>query len=102
MAKVTNDIAIETDSPEFAVELAAAVEGAMPISSERKGLDGATLTTIIVTLSPFAIREIVRLATAHIAAKRYVRLVKDGITIQGVSESTLLKILKESEDTTPK
>jgi len=101
MGETTNDIAIETDSPELVEQIAAAVEGTMPISGERKGLDGATLTTVIVTLSLFAIREIVRLATAHIAAKRHVRFVKDGITIQGVSESTLLKILKDSEGTTP-
>jgi hypothetical protein len=93
----TNEIAIETDSAELAREIAEAVDGATPVSGERKGLDGATLTTVLVTLTPFAIREIVRLATAHIAAKRHVRFVKDGVTIQGVSEATLLKILEEGE-----
>lgn len=97
MAKETIDIAIETDSPELAHEITNAVDGATAISGERRGLDGATLITLVVTLTPFAIREIVRLATAHIAARKHVRLIKDGVTIQGVSESTLLKILKNGE-----
>lgn len=90
----TAEIAIETDDPELAsaiLELATEDEA---FATRREGLDGVTLTTIIVTLSPVLIAPLFRLVRSTVEARKHVRFVKNGVTIEGVSEATLLKIIE--------
>ncbi|PFG21528.1 hypothetical protein ATH90_0203 [Pseudomonas lurida] len=62
-------------------------------SSERRGMDGLSLFTVVMTLAPLVIDGIIEIIEAQIKAKKHVRVLIDGIEIRGVSEKTLLKIL---------
>ena len=92
------EIAIETDDMELvlALEQAAADENTLAI--KREGLDGATLSTVLLTLTPILIVQIVSLLKARESAKKHVRVIYKGMTIQGVSEETLMKILESCKE----
>ena len=90
----TAEIAIETDDPELAKAILELAIDSDAFATRREGLDGITLTTIIVTLSPILIAPLFRLVRSTIEARKHVRFVKDGVTIEGVSEATLLKIIE--------
>ena len=89
------ELAIETDSAELIEALGELVEGQPSLIGERHGMDGVTLTTIIITLTPPILLAVTKLIEASIAARRHVRVIKDGVTIEGVSERTLLKLLSD-------
>jgi hypothetical protein len=95
------EVAIETDDAELARGVIGLAEGSAPLVIEREGLDGALLQTILVVLTPLAIREVAKLVRNSIEARRHVRFIKDGTTIQGVSEATLLKLLEREAGKNP-
>lgn len=95
------EVAVETDDAHLARSIIDLAEGPAPLVTEREGLDGALLQTILVVLTPLAIREVAKLVRTSIEAKRHVRFIKDGTTIQGVSEATLLKLLEREAGKNP-
>ncbi|MBZ9940162.1 hypothetical protein LB533_03485 [Mesorhizobium sp. BR1-1-13] len=94
--KTEAEIAIETDSTELAAALAELAGSGNTLITKRDGLDGATLTTVLLTITPLVVGQIFRLIRAEIESKKHVRLIYNGVTIQGVSEATLLKIIEQS------
>ena len=90
-----SEIAIETDSPQLAEALKNLNEGGGTVAGERRGLDGVTLITILITLSPMVIAPVTKLLKASIDARKHVRVIKNGMTVEGVSEATLLKLLSD-------
>jgi hypothetical protein len=89
------DIAIETDNRQ-AIDALSEIEGVEDaLTTERRGADGATLVTMVLTLTPPIIAGIVAIVRAEIAAKRYVKVTRKGMVIQGISEGALMKILHE-------
>lgn len=89
------EIAIETDSPELAKAIVELVGSEDTLVGKREGLDGVTLTTLVLTITPIVVGQLFRLIRAQIEAKKHVRLTHKGITVQGVSEATLLKIIEQ-------
>lgn len=88
------DIAIEVSEKSAADELEALGQEVGSFASERRGLDGQMLLTVIMTLAPMVITGIVAVVRARIAAQKHVRVIVDGMEIHGVSERALLEILK--------
>jgi hypothetical protein len=89
------EIAIETDSPELVRAITNLVAEESALTSKREGLDGATLTTLVLTITPLVVGQLFRVLRASIEAKQHVRLVHKGMTVQGVSEATLLRIIEQ-------
>jgi hypothetical protein len=85
------DIAIETDDRNLFTELSK-IDGAV-LQADKRGMDGATILTTVVTLSPMVIGAIVKLVRMSLDARKHVKVTYKGMTIQGVSEETLLRIL---------
>lgn len=85
------DIAIETDDRNLFAELSK-IDGAV-LQADKRGMDGATILTTVVTLSPMVIGAIVKLVRMSLDARKHVKVTYKGTTIQGVSEETLLRIL---------
>ena len=95
------DIAIETDSPELVAELER-LEGAVPsLTGHSQGWDGVSVATVVLALSAPIVPALVKIIKASIEARRHVRVKKGGITIEGVSEATLLKILETANGEGP-
>lgn len=93
--QVVSEVAIETDCLQLIEALKSlAGEGAV-VAGERRGLDGITLVTILITLSPAIIASVTKLIKSSIESKKHVRVIKDGMTVEGVSESTLLKLMSD-------
>jgi chromate transport protein ChrA len=93
------DIAIETDNPEAIAELTQIQGIGVVLATERRGADGATLATAVITLTPAIITALVAVIRAQIAARRYIKVTRKGMVIQGVSEETLMKILRDEQNT---
>ena len=91
------EIAIETDDMHLVLALEQAAADESTLTVKRDGFDGATLSTVLLSLTPILIVQIVSLLKAREAAKKHVRVIYKGVTIQGVSEETLLKILDSSK-----
>ncbi|MDH6269685.1 hypothetical protein M2360_005113 [Rhizobium sp. SG_E_25_P2] len=91
------EIAIETDDVELVLALQQVAADGNTLTTKREGLDGATLSTVLLTLTPILIVQIVGLLKTREAAKRHVRVIYKGVTIQGVSEETLKKILESQQ-----
>lgn len=90
-----SEVAIETDSQELVEELKKLAGEDALVAGERRGMDGVTLVTVLLVLSPPIIASVTRLIKANIEARKHVRVIKDGVTIEGVSESTLKKLLHD-------
>ncbi len=91
------DIAIETDSPELVAELEQ-LEGTAPsLTGHSQGWDGLSVATVVLSLSAPVVPALVKILKANIEARRHVRVKKGGVTIEGVSEATLLKILEKAD-----
>jgi hypothetical protein len=91
------EIAVEVSDREALSHLQLLAEQADGFVSESKGIDGVTLCTVIMTLGPLVINGIVKIVQAQIRAKRHVRLKIDGIEITGISDDTLIEVLRERE-----
>jgi DNA-binding transcriptional ArsR family regulator len=91
------EIAVELSDKAALQELEKLSEGADGFTSERKGMDGMTLCTVVMTLSPLVINGIVKIYQSQQEAKRHVRIKIKGVEIQGVSEQKLLEILRAAE-----
>tara|TARA_R110000868_G_scaffold28294_4_gene106432 strand:- start:899 stop:1198 length:300 start_codon:yes stop_codon:yes gene_type:complete len=91
------EIAIEISDGVISYQLEQIGNGADCFTSQRNGLDGQTLFTVIMTLSPLVIGGIVKVVQAQIESKKYVRVLVDGVEVRGVSESTLLKIIESKK-----
>lgn len=96
--KFSAEIAIETDDKELVLMLQQASADENTLTIKREGLDGATLSTVLLTLTPVLIVQIVSLLKAREAAKKHVRVIYKGMTIQGVSEEALMKILEAQQE----
>ncbi|MDA8482635.1 hypothetical protein NNO07_06100 [Pseudomonas resinovorans] len=88
------EIAIEISEKDALSQLTTLSEQADGFASERQGVDGLTLFTVIMTLTPLVINGIVDIVKSQIAAKKHIRVVVNGVEIQGVSEASLMKILE--------
>lgn len=62
-----------------------------------KNFDGETLASIIILLTPPVCALIANLYKNHVAARQFIKLKYKGFEIEGVSETTLLKLLKDSD-----
>jgi len=89
-------IAIEIAERAAATELEALAQGSDAFLSERQGMDGVALFTVILTLTPVLVGGIVKIVQAQIKAKKHVHVKVRGIEIRGVSEEALIRILKTS------
>lgn len=88
------EIAVEVSDKGALAQLEQLGMEANGFSAERQGIDGVTLFTAVMTLGPLVIGGIVKVVQAQEAAKKHVRVLIDGVEIRGVSEATLLAILK--------
>lgn len=91
------DVAIETNDREVLKQLEA-IDGAVDmLASERRGMDGATLFTTVLVLAPAIVPAVVSIVKAQIEARKHVRVIVGGVEIRGVSEKTLMEILKKEQ-----
>lgn len=88
------EIAIEVSDEVVSYQLEQVGSDANCFALQRNGLDGQTLFTVIMTLSPLVVGGIVKVVQVQIESKKHVRVLVDGIEIRGVSESTLLRIIE--------
>jgi hypothetical protein len=88
------DIAIETDSVDLIAQLQQLPNVGDLLTSERRGIDGASLITAILSLTAALIPAVVSILKAQIAARKHVKVTRQGVVIQGVSEATLLALLE--------
>lgn len=91
-----SEIAIEVSDVQVLEQLELLGKDSDGFSSEHQGIDGVQLFTAVMTLGPLVITGIVKVVLAQIAAKKHVRVLVDGIEIHGVSEKTLMDILKNN------
>jgi len=97
------EIAIEVSDNQALSELQQLGEHADGFTSERKGMDGITLATVVMTLVPAVIGGIVKIYQAQQQAKKYIRVSVNGIEIQGVNEDKIVEILQAAQvQKTPK
>ena len=81
------DIAIETGD-QAVVSALSTIEGIGDIlTTERRGIDGATLYTVVITLTPALVTAITAIIRAQIAARKHVRVTRKGMVIQGVART---------------
>src|SRR5262249_25493194 len=62
---------------------------------EGKAFDGGVASTLIVALSAAAVPAIVKIYAAYVGSKKHIKLKYKDVEIQGVSESTLLELVKQ-------
>src|SRR5262249_5327339 len=91
------DIAIETDSADLINKLRRLQTAGELLVTERRGIDGTALITIIVTITPPIIAALSSIIRAEIEAKKHVQVKHKGMTIQGVSEKALIAILQNEQ-----
>lgn len=97
------DIAIEVSDKSALDQLDKLAEEGGGFSSESQGVDGVSLYTAVMTLTPIIIAGIVKVVLAQIAARKHVRVLVDGVEVVGVSEEALLEIVRlKSSSTQPK
>lgn len=91
------DIAIEITDPQALEQLKHLSPDC--IVSQRRGMDGFSVSTIVLALGPLVIKGVVDIVKAQLEAKKHVRVKVNGTEVGGVSEKTLLalyeKMLKE-------
>jgi hypothetical protein len=92
------DIAIESDSREIFDELTQIAGLGKLLATEKRGMDGATLYTAVLTLTSGILAAVAGVVRAQIAAKKHVRVTRRGMVIRGVSEKTLLKLLENEQN----
>lgn len=91
------EIAIEVSEEVISCQLEQLNNNADCFVSQRRGLDGQTLFTVVMTLSPLVIHGITKVVQAQIESKKHVRVLVDGIEFRGISEGTLLKIIESKK-----
>lgn len=97
-----SDIAIELSDKAALEELNELTREVNGFTSESQGVDGLSLYTAVMTLSPIVIAGIVKVALAQIAARKHVRVLVDGVEVKGVSEAALLEIVRLKSGSTPR
>ena len=94
-ATVQIDIAVpRDDKDEIAKCLQAEQVDFLAVSSQ--GFDGVHTVELLVTLTPPVAVFLAGLYAKRIAANRHISLKYKGIEVKGVSEATLLKIIKRA------
>lgn len=87
-------IAIEIGDQDLQQE----IEALTPATVVRgKSLDGtAGMMILVISLAPAIIKQLAAIVTSALERNKHIRLVYDGIEVQGVSEDALLEIIEAS------
>ncbi|EGR0935573.1 hypothetical protein HJ107_24560 [Vibrio parahaemolyticus] len=65
---------------------------------ESSSFDGQSeVMTLILSLSTLTLPLLAKIYIEHIKSKKSIKLIYKGVQVQGVSEKTILKVLKEIE-----